>query len=115
MQLETVKIVEQLIYKNDPDLELHLSLILPSMIGLLDSPNDSIKDLIMLSLKVYCQITQNVEQVMQSVIRNGIENENVRMRPFIVQAHVRHQLVKEIPEFLAFGQPKHIERSPEFK
>ena len=54
MQLETIKIVEQLIYKNDPDLELHLSLILPSMISLLDSPNDSIKDLVMLSLKVYC-------------------------------------------------------------
>jgi uncharacterized protein YigA (DUF484 family) len=115
VQLETIKIVEQLIYKNDPDLELHLSLILPSMISLLDSPNDSIKDLVMLSLKVYCQITQNVEQVLQSVIRNGIENDNVRSETLTMQAHVRHQLVKEIPEFLAFGQPKHIERSPEFK
>ena len=49
------------------------------------------------------------------MIRNGIENENVRMTPLTIQAHVRHQLVKEIPEFLVFGQPKHTERSSEFK
>jgi hypothetical protein len=51
---ETLKIVEQLIYKNDPDLEIHFFLILPSIFNLLDNPSDSVSAHAMLCLKLYC-------------------------------------------------------------
>lgn len=56
---ETLKIIEQLIYKNDPELEIHFILILPSLIQLLE--NTSVKDQVMNCLRLYCQMTANIE------------------------------------------------------
>lgn len=49
---ETLKIIEQLIYKNDPELEIHFILISPSLIQLLENVN--IKDQVMNCLRLYC-------------------------------------------------------------
>jgi hypothetical protein len=74
---ECLKVVEQLIYKNDPDLEIHFSLILPPLIQLLESGSSTVKDLVMVCLKLYCQMTANVEQVLSLALKHGVENENV--------------------------------------
>ena len=74
---ETLKIVEQLVYKQDPDLEIHFSLLLPSLFGLLDNPSEDVSAHAMLVIRLYCQLTQNVEQVLECALRNGVENDSV--------------------------------------
>lgn len=54
VQDEALKVLEQLIYKNDPDLEIHFSAILPALIQLLETSNVTIKDQVLLELRVYC-------------------------------------------------------------
>lgn len=74
---EAMKVIEQLIYKNDPDLEIHFFLILPSLIQLLESDSNPVKDSVVVSLKLYCQMTANVEQVLAVSLKHGVENDNV--------------------------------------
>ena len=76
---ETLKIVEQLIYKNDPDLEIHFSLLLPSLFNLLDNPSDEVSAHALLCLKLYCQMTHNIEQMLECALKNGVENDSVRI------------------------------------
>ncbi len=63
--------------KNDPDLEIHFVIILPSLIQLLETQSDTIKDKVLQALKLYCQMTANVEQVLSISLKSGVENDNV--------------------------------------
>jgi hypothetical protein len=74
---ETLKVIEQLIYQNDPDLELHFHHLIQPIIHLMDSGSTSVKDQVIVCLKLYCQMTGNVEQVLNVCLRHGVENDNV--------------------------------------
>lgn len=117
VQDEALKVLEQLVYKNDPDLEVHYASILPSVIHLLETSNQSIRDQALQGIRVYCQMTQNVEQVLTVALRQGIENDNVRadISHAHAQAHIRHEIIKLLPDLISYGASRQIEKSSEFK
>lgn len=69
--------IEQLIYKNDPDLEIHFAILLPSFFALLETQSPTVRDLALCCLKLYCQMSSNVEQVLAVALKSGVENDNV--------------------------------------
>jgi hypothetical protein len=86
-----LKVIEQLIVKNDPDLEIHFVIILPSLIQLLETQSETIKDKVLQALKLYCQMTANVEQVLSISLKSGVENDNVINKicfTFFISSHI---------------------------
>ena len=69
--------MEQLIYKNYPDLEIHFSLIMPDLVKLLETSNTSLKEQLIKCIQLYCEFTSNVEAVLTATLRYGVESENV--------------------------------------
>ncbi len=44
IQIETLKVLESLLLKNDPDLEIHIALIMPQLIHVFDTSNASLRE-----------------------------------------------------------------------
>eukprot|EP00347_Sterkiella_histriomuscorum_P018265 403346170 len=105
IQEETLKILEQLIYKNDPDLEVHIGLILSNLIGLFETSNHVLRDQNLKCIQVYCEVTNNVEAILNLMLKNGIENAN---------PHLRHQCVKYVPQVIQFDKTQSVVQTIEF-
>ncbi|CDW76684.1 UNKNOWN [Stylonychia lemnae] len=55
--------VQNLIYKNDPDMEIHMVSILPNLVSLFETSNESLREQNLNCIKLYCKYTGNIDHI----------------------------------------------------